>query len=339
MSSSTKPRVAVLYNAPVLPREHRDYASEAGVVPTARAVLRALKTHGFRPFLLAAHPPAQRLVRSLVKKHPDLVFNLIEGFGGNSGGESHVTSLLELMGIPYTGCPPEAQSLGRSKARTKALLLGSGLPTARFWAVEPGDNLPVDPWPGTLIIKPEHEDASLGIHQDNVIATPLNLLIRVQRLQAEYGPRVLIEQYLPGREFNLGVIALPKPISLPAAEILYLPEPGTWPILTYEAKWHEGSKEDLASLPQCPAEIDPALADTLGSLAVSAFRACGCRDYARVDFRLDGDGMPMILEVNPNPDLAPTAGLARAIVASGRDWGETVAKFARQALERGPVRG
>lgn len=333
------PRVAVLYNAPTLPRDHRDYASEAGVVDAARAVLAALKKHGFRPFLLAARPPVRRLVRGLERKRPDVVFNLIEGFGGHTGGEAHVTALLEMMGLPYTGCPPEAQGLGRSKGRTKALLIGSGLPTAPFRVVGPGDPLPIEPWAGPVLVKPESEDASLGIDQDSVVVSPSDLPARVETLREAHGPNVLIERYLPGAEYNVGVIALPAPTALPVAEIVYEMPAGRWPILTYEAKWDVGSAEDLASRPRCPAEIGPALADLLGSLAVSAFRACGCRDYARVDFRLDEDGAPMILEVNPNPDLDPHAGLARAMTTSGREWGETVAALARQALERGPIHG
>ena len=336
-----RPRVAVLYNSPVLPRDHHDYASEAGVVAAARAVRDALKTRGFRPFLLAARPPAQRLVNTLVRKHPDLVFNLIEGFGGDTAGEAHVTSLLELMRFPYTGCPPVSQGLGRHKAMTKRLLAGSGLPTAPFWCVEPGDPLPLDPWPGAVIVKPESEDASLGIAQDSVVTAPENLAARVDRARTEHGPRVLIEAYLPGPEFNVGVLALPEPVALPAAEIVYVEAEGRWPILSYEAKWNVGSEADLASLPRhClrPRSAEP-LAARLAELAVSAFRACGCRDYARVDFRLDARGEPMILEVNPNPDLDPSAGLAKAIAASGRDWGDTVAALARLALTRGPTRG
>jgi D-alanine-D-alanine ligase len=330
-----KPRVAILYNSPVLPVEHPDYASEAGVVAVAHSVLSALKTRGFRPFLLATRPPIQRLVNTLVKKHPDLVFNLIEGFGGHSGGESHVTSILELMKIPYTGCPPECQALGRHKAMTKRLLLGSGLPTAQFWSVEPGDPLPFDPWPGTLFVKPESEDASLGISQDSVVTTPGDLAKRLESIRKMHGPRVLIESYLPGPEFNIGVLALPSPQALPASEIVYIPTEGQWPILSYEAKWHVGSKADLESLSRCPAEIGSELASRLAQLAVEAFRVCGCRDYARIDMRLDSKGEPMILEVNPNPDLDRAAGLAKAMAASGRDWAETIVAIAYQALERG----
>lgn len=329
-------RVAVLYNAPALPREHPSYASEAGVIAVAREVLGALKARGFRPFALAARPPAQRLVRSLVRKRPDVVFNLIEGFGGHSGGEAQVTSLLEMLQLPYTGCPPEAQGLCRSKGRTKALLLGSGLPSAPSWVVEPGATPPLDPWPGPVIVKPDTEDASLGIDQGSVVVDPSALPARLRKLHEEHGSRALVEIYLPGPEFNVGVIGFPGAESLPVAEILYRPGEGRWPILTYAAKWDVGSAEDLESRPRCPAEIDPGLAVRLGMLAVAAFHACGCRDYARIDFRLDGSERPMILEVNPNPDLDPRAGLARALAASGRDWAETIAALTRQALERGP---
>ncbi len=336
--SRRRPRAAVLFNAPTLPRDHPEFASESGVVAAARAVISALKSRGFKAFPVAARPPVARLVRSLAKRGPDVVFNLIEGFGGLSGGEARITSLLELMNLPYTGCPPEAQALGRSKSSTKALLIGSGLPTAPFWSVAPGDRLPLAPWPGTVIVKPESEDASLGIDQESVVDSPEKLEAQVERLRVAHGPRVLIESYLPGPEYNVGVLAMPQPEALPPAEVAYQPREGWWPILSYEAKWHIGSEADLVSPVVCPAAIDASLAARLGSLARSAFLACSCRDYARVDFRLDAKGDPMILELNPNPDLDPSAGLARAIAASGRDWGDVIAGLALQAIERGPRR-
>ncbi len=199
--------------------------------------------------------------------------------------------------------------------------------------------MPLDPWPGRVLVKPESEDASLGIDQDSVISGPDHLAARVEKVRAAYGPRVLIESYLPGPEFNVGVIALPEPKALPVAEIVFTPPPGQWPILTYAAKWDIGSNEDLASPARCPAQIAPSLASRLQAIAESAFRVGGCRDYARVDFRLDEKGEPMILEINPNPDLDPTAGLARAMRADGLDWAEVMARLARQAIARGTVHG
>lgn len=332
--SRRKLRVAVLYNAPTLPREHPDHASEAGVVAAARAVALALRSKGMRAWPLAARRPVERLVRSLSRKRPDAVFNLIEGFGGYSGGEAHVTGLLEMMRLPYTGCPPEAQALARQKGATKALLLGFGLPTAPFAGVDRDDNRPVVVLEYPVIVKPEAEDASLGIDQASVVTDLAGLAPAIARLREQYNAKILVEEYLPGPEFNVGVLALPRPESLPVAEVVYDVPEGHWPILTYAAKWRVGSAEDRASPVRCPAEIEPALAERLGSLAVLAFKATGCRDYARVDFRLDARGEPMILEVNPNPDLDPTAGLARAIVASGRDYAETLAALIAQSLDR-----
>lgn len=337
--SRRKTRVAVLFNAPMLSPDHPDSASEADVAGVARAVAEGLAREGFDAWPVPAGPPVERVLVLLADPSPDVVFNLIEGFGGASSGEAHVTGLLELLGLPYTGCPPGAQALCHSKARTKAILRGSGLPTARFAVVRPGDPVPRwdGPWPA--IVKPEAEDASLGIDQGSVAGSPEAIVEGVARLRVRHGGGVLIEAYLPGREFNLGILALSEPEALPVAEIVYQMPEGSWPILTYHAKWAVGSVEDLASRPRCPAEIGPDLAGELARLAVDAFRATGCRDYARVDLRLGAGGAPMILEVNPNPDIGPSAGWARALRASGRGYDATLARLARQALERGAADG
>ena len=189
-------------------------------------------------------------------------------------------------------------------------------------------------------MKPDAEDASLGIDQGSVVADRAGLVDRVAKLQREFvGSEVLIEAYLPGPEYNVGVLGLLDPIPLAVAEVAYAPRSGEWPILTYAAKWDVGSEAELASPIRCPASVDDDRADELRRLAEAAFEATGCRDVARVDFRLDGSGRPMILEVNPNPDLGPSAGWARALRASGRDYAGTILALAHQALARGPRRG
>jgi D-alanine-D-alanine ligase len=332
--SRRKTKVAVLYNAPTLPPDHPDSASEADVVEVARVVAESLVRHDFDAWPLPVSLPIGKVLGKLANPAPDVVFNLVEGFGGGSIGEAHVSGLLELLGLAYTGCPPEAQALCQSKAKTKALLKGLGLPTAPFAVVRSGEPIPrwAGPWP--VLLKPEAEDASLGIDQSSVVRTAEAIVEGVARLRVRYGREVLIEAYLPGREFNVGVLALPDPMALPVAEILYEVPNGSWPILTYAAKWDEGSVEDLNSRPSCPAAVEPALEDQIAHLAVEAFGATGCRDYARVDFRLDADGSPMILEVNPNPDIGPKAGWARALRASGLDYEATLARLVVQAGRR-----
>jgi D-alanine-D-alanine ligase len=186
-----------------------------------------------------------------------------------------------------------------------------------------------------VIVKPESEDASLGIDQTSVVTDHSTLAERVARVRFQYGPRVLIEEFLPGAEFNVGILELENPVALPVAEVVYTPQLGQWPILSYVAKWASGSAEDLASPVRCPAYIEPELSTRLSEIAIAAFRVTGCRDYARVDLRLDSQGAPHILEVNPNPDLDPHAGFARALGASGRDYGDTLADLVRHAQARG----
>ncbi|SIO03913.1 D-alanine-D-alanine ligase [Singulisphaera sp. GP187] len=332
--TSVRLKVAVLYNAPVLPVDHPDAVSEADVVEVAQAVAAGLENHGFESVLLAVRPPVVEVLRSLDRIGPDVAFNLIEGFGASTAAATHMTGLLELAGFAYTGSPMEALALCVSKGRAKFLLRGAGLPTAPGFVVEPGAAVPRWDWAGPAIVKPDAEDGSLGIDQASVVLDWDSACDRVVWIHATYGGAALVEAYLPGSEYNVGVLALPEPEALPIAEVAYEPVEGTWPILTYAAKWSAGSVEDRASPVLCPARIERELAETMCRLAVSAFKVTGCRDYARVDLRLDHRGEPVILEVNPNPDIGPTAGWARALRVSGRDYSATLAALARQAMGR-----
>jgi D-alanine-D-alanine ligase len=318
----------------VLPPDHPDATAEADVVAVAQAIAETLGRHGSEAVPLAVGPPIDAALAQLRQAGPDVLVNLIEGFGGSSVLATQFTALLELTGLPFTGCPSESLAFCLSKGRAKALLRGFGLPTAPDVVVGPGDAVPdwEGPWP--VIVKPDKEDASLGIDQGSVVHDRVGLLDRLRRVRAAYG-RALVEAYLPGPEYNVGMVGLPEPVPLPIGEVVFAPRPDAWPILTYAAKWESGSAEDLACPVRYPAQISPELADRLSRLAVAAFHATSCRDYARVDFRLDARGEPMILEVNPNPDVGPTAGWARALDASGRDYGATLAALVRQAIGRG----
>jgi len=330
------PRVAVVYNAPTLGPDHRDAASEGDVVGVATAVADALRQSGLEAALVPAGPPLAEFLRRLEAVGAAAVFNLAEGYGGSSAGATYLTAVYELLGLPYTGSTVESLAACQSKGRTKALLRGHGLPTAASVLVKPGAAIPLTSWAGPAVVKPDSEDGSLGIDQGSVVADHDGLCRRVEQLRASYGGSVLIEPYLDGPEYNVGVLALPDPVALPVSQVMFRPAEGDWPILTYAAKWDAGSAEDLASPVVCPAALDADLAGHLARLAVAAFRATACRDYARVDFRLDSRGEPMILEVNPNPDVGPRAGWARALAASGTPYAEALAAIARQALGRSP---
>lgn len=333
--SAARPRVAVVHNEPVLSTDHPDAASEADVLNVAGVVAEALERHGFEVSLIGAAPPLAGFVARLDAMAPDVVFNLAEGFGGRSTGATHLTSVFELLRLPYTGSPVESLAACQSKSRTLALIREHGLPSAPSFTWTPGQAVPELPWEGPAIVKPDEEDGSLGIDHSSVVQDRPALIERMEWLHAQYGGRVLVEAYLPGDEFNMGLVALPEPVALPVARIQFWDRPDVWPIVTYAAKWDVDSEEDQATQAECPARIDPVLATRLSQMAVAAFCATSCRDYARVDFRLDARGEPTILEVNPNPDIGLGAGWARALRVSGRDHAATIAEITRQALARG----
>jgi len=186
-----------------------------------------------------------------------------------------------------------------------------------------------DDFPLPAIVKPAAEDASAGLDRGSVVADRKALRARVAAMTEQFD-EVLVQEYVPGREFNVGFVGTR---TLPLAEIDFarMPE-GAWPILTYAGKWEPGSPDDLGSVPICPAAIPQKLAERLGKVAEAAWRVMQGKGYGRVDLRLDEQGRPWVLEVNPNPDLNDDAGLSRMAKAAGWDYAELVRRIAEVAL-------
>jgi D-alanine-D-alanine ligase len=321
--------VTILYNEPSLPKEHPDYLSEAGVLESVEAVERALVGAGHRSTRLGVGSDASAIVRDLQAIEADVVVNLFEGLGGVGSGEAQVTGILELLGIPFTGSGSKCLALVREKALTKWMLLGAGLPSPAFYLLasdEPVSIARFEPLlaAGQAIVKPAHEDGSLGIGPESIVSDAEALGRQIRIVRERYGD-VLVEQYIAGREFNVGVLALPEPTALPLAEIEFIP--GIAPIVSYDAKWTREATEFDGTPARCPADVAPELADEIRRVALAAFRLTECRHYARVDLRVDMAGRPYLLEVNGNPDISPSAGLARQICASGMSYDEFVCRM------------
>src|SRR6266568_2918985 len=259
-------------------------------------------------------------------RRADLVFNLCEGVRGVAQWEDHVVGTLELAGIPYTGSGPWTTGTCRRKAVANTLLDRAGLPVPR-WTLAQGKI--DDDFPLPAIVKPAAEDASAGLDRQSVVSDRKSLKARIAAMTEQF-EEVLVQQYIAGREFNVGIVG---DRTLPIAEIDFsaMPE-GTWPILTYAAKWHVGSPEDLGSRPVCPAQVPQRLAERLCRLAEAAWRTMQGKGYGRVDIRVDTAGRPWILEVNPNPDLTDEAGLSRMAKAAGWEYPELIRRIAELAL-------
>lgn len=257
----------------------------------------------------------------------DLVFNLCEGIGGISRYETLVAATLELVGVPFTGAGAWTITVCHNKPLVNALLHSQGLPVPP-WSVPQNGRIPQN-FPLPAIVKPAAEDASVGIDQRSVVSTRRALRERVEALAQQFG-EVMVQQYIPGREIAVGIVG---DTVLPLSEIDFAAmPPGTWPILSFDAKWRPGSPEDLGSQPVCPAKLHPTLARRVRAVAVAAWNAVRGCGYGRVDLRVDRAGQPWILEVNPDPDISDDAGLSRMAQAAGWSYEELILRIAELAL-------
>lgn len=249
----------------------------------------------------------------------DVIFSLAdEGYNLHTELEPNVVAAFELFGIPYTGAGPLALALCLDKPLAKRLLAASGLPTPRFVLYEQAlQELADFDLHFPVIVKPSREDGSIGIKQDSVVDDAQQLLEKINQTIALYKQPVLVEEYIEGREINVAVIGDKQLITLPLSEIHFNLPPGVRNFLFYETKWVEDSVYYASTVPQCPATVEPALRQALEKLAKKAYQALGLKGYGRVDFRINKEGKPYILEVNPNPDICKDAGLARMAKAYG----------------------
>jgi D-alanine-D-alanine ligase len=333
------PRVLVLYNEPTLPPDHPDADSEHDILYTADTVARIAQQAGLAVSRLGVTDDPAALLAGLTAAQPDVVFNLYEGLAQWGNTEAFVSGLLELLRLPFTGCPTQPLMLCRSKPLTKRLLAGAGLPTAPFFVVEEGP-VPKCPLKWPVIVKPGTEDASVGIDQASVCTTQKQLEDRVEYLRETYGPSVLVERFIRGREFNVALVERDGVLTaLPFSEILFVPPADArdlWPIVSFDAKWRPDSRDFVATPAKNPAEnVSPELHRTLAQIAKKAFELVGCRDYARVDLRVDEEGNPFVLEVNPNPCIGVLAGLAAGLESAKIPYQEFILGLLRAALRRG----
>jgi len=323
------------------------YDAEAvcGVEVSVEAIRAALTRDG-QDVAVARVSDLHALIDAVRAHRPSMVVNLIESLGGRDDLEPAAASVLELLRVPYTGSAPLALGLCQRKPLTKTALLGLGVPTARWQVLRPEDVLSnggggaicaalTEKLTFPVIVKPAAADASCGIDARSVVYDAASALERAALLWEQYGPEALIEEFVDGREVNIGVVGNGASAEcLPLAEIEFRVPAGMPAIVTYDAKWIAGSSDWGASSVRCPADLDAALAAQLRDVALRAYRGLGVRDYGRVDVRVTASGDIRVLEVNPNPDLAPDAGFANAARARSWSYDELVQRILAAAEER-----
>lgn len=308
-------RIAVAYDRAA---DQGGTPDTVGVLDAVHAVVEALSGFDHAAFPIAVGAPLDRFLARLAGV--DLVFNLVESLDGRAEDEPRIATLMELAGHPVTGASSETLGLCRRKDRVNALLGAAGLPVPAWTLARNGKSPAWDHFPA--IVKPAGEDGSVGITESSVVEDAIELRAAVQRCP---GP-VLVQRFVGGRELNVGIVG---EVVLPVAEIEFS---GAQRLVTYAAKWEPGSAADLGTRPVCPARIPEALDTEARDLALRAWQAIGGTGYGRVDLRTDTHGRLQVLEVNPNPDLAPGAGLARMAATAGWSYDALVTRIVREAL-------
>jgi D-alanine-D-alanine ligase len=303
---------------------------------TARAVAEILGSSGHEVKTLPFGHDTIEVAGRLRALRPDIVFNLAECPLECNAKEPHGAALLELLRLPYTGCGPLALALCKDKAVAKQILAAHRLPTSQF-EVFLGDAQRSSRLSFPLIVKPLTEDGSLGIAEESIVANRKELRARVAFLREEHGQDAIAEEFLGGREFIVTVVGngtadAPHRV-LPPGEYVYHSD--CWRVCTFKAKWDE-AHPSYAAVEACyPATLSVALRRQLERLALACARIFAIRGYARIDFRLDRSGRPHVLEVNPNPDLSPGAGISRTAESAGF----TYADFLQEILRLGAAEG
>lgn len=310
-------------------------AADTDLVAVIADVLAALRGV---PGCAVLHRAVTRLsdVREVVRAaEPDVVFNLCEAIEGRSALEPDVARALEEERVHYTGNDARCLELALRKHDAAARLRGAGVPapasarvSGRCRALPEGLRYPV-------MVKPDEEDGSVAIHADSVVTDDASLARAVERVLDEVGSPAQVEEYIEGREIAVAMLGWPEPRLLPPGEILFDDETfaGRARVLTYASKWEEGSK-DWVGTRSVRAELDADLSARVSEVARAAFSATGMRDYGRVDMRVDADGRPFVIDVNPNCDLSREGGFALAARRAGLDHAALVSEIVRGALRR-----
>jgi len=277
----------------------------------------------------------QRLLE--LKGQVDVLFNLAEeGYNLDIGTEPHMAALFEMLGFKFTGSNYLCLASCLDKARAKQLFVVNGLSTPNFMIFnkEINPDVKINGLKFPLIVKPGKSDGSVGIRRNSVVEDVEQLVLKVNEIIQTYEPPALVEEFIDGREVNVGILGNKRLTVLPMSEIIFNLPPEEWNFVPYEAKWLTKTKYYKGTTPKCPAEIEPELKDEIEELAKKAYTLMGVRGFGRVDFRIDANNKPYILEVNPNPDISRDAGLARMIQAHGMTYEELIEKILRMGINK-----
>lgn len=317
-------RAAVLHDkvTPDSPADEQDNLRQASEIATA------LEHLGFTVQSVALSCDLSRSLSALRETRPNVVFNLVESIEGDGRLAYAATALLEVEGLPFTGAGTRGLLCSGDKRIAKRLFAAAGVPTPEYAC----NGTSVEHWGDDTvgIVKPACEDASIGIDAQSVVRGGRRLSAELEARRRRFGGPWFVERYIDGREFNVALLASHDGVEvLPISEIYFVDYPSGRPrIVDYEAKWDPGSRAYLHTPRRMISPNDErALCDELARIALDCHRILDLGAYARIDFRVDADGQPFVLEANANPCLTSDAGFVAAAAQAGISFDQVVERI------------
>ncbi|MFH0733113.1 MAG: D-alanine--D-alanine ligase [bacterium] len=270
---------------------------------------------------------------------PDIVFNIAEGKNGINR-EAHIPAICEFLGLPYTGSDPLTLSSTLNKARTKEILSYYNIPNPQFYVVNSVDEIKEEGICFPVMIKPLGEGSSKGIFNSSFINNKSELEERLSEFFNKYQQPFIIEEFLSGREFTVALMGNDNDVEvLPVVEINFtdLPE-DLIPIYSYEAKWIADTRENPLNIFTCPAILNDTLLYNIKDIALKTYKILQCRDWSRIDIRLNSFNVPNIIEINPLPGILPdpksNSCYPKASRAAGMNYNQMINKVLTIACKR-----
>jgi D-alanine-D-alanine ligase len=308
--------------------------SEKSFIKELNKIKRSLSKYFKEVNSLAVDRNVKKTISDINSFSPDIIYNFVESVGGVSSYEWCMTGLFQLLGYEFTGCTPITLGNCLNKERTKSILKARNILTPDNITLKPRSKFTADDitlnYP--IILKLNSEDASIGISEFSVVNNYKELRTHFRFLAETYDQEIILEEFIEGRELNVAILCDKV---LPISEIEFTGLPSGLPnIVTYDSKWIEGSTYYNNTKPVVPAKLNETTKRRIEKVSWAAYEALNCRDYARIDIRLKNNGVPFVIEVNPNPDISSDSGFARAASADGITHEELLYTIANFALNR-----
>ena len=331
-------RILVLFEILEQPAPDEEYERRMREEPDWRTeghVCAALKARGHEVHLGAIYKNARDVIDLVERIQPDLVWNFVQTFHGTRYFESHVAGMLELCRVPYTGCGHRALMLCQDKALSKEILKHHRVAVPPFVVSrlsQPQKRLSKSIFP--VMVKPLAEEGSVGISRDSFAETEEQALSRASFLHERLKQDVIVEHFVSGREIYVGVIGNDRLKVLPPRELKFSKVPDGEPkFASFKAKWDEGYRERWGIFSTFPDDLSEAMTRSIATVAKRVFRALQMRGFGRIDLRLTEEGKLVVVEANPNPEIARGEDLAEAAAKVGIPYEDLIEKVAYLGLE------